>query len=232
LSKFGSSYIALLSSVVNDFTFFPWKFPSLPKTFWKSLENRKSYAEWLVEEVGLKDKDELAYKHFLENHGKTLMSLYGYSVRAFLASLEPSTLPLSINPTEKRKVPRLVTPRNYWASFENKKAFVEELGEMLGFGEDLKQWYGVSAKDFAANKGGGLLKLYHGSPYLLLKEVYPTFDWVPWKFTTAPRNLTKQVDNVRLVCHTMPVISAISFSLIFFLSSWCHISRRRWVCGH
>jgi hypothetical protein len=37
--------------------------------------------------------------------------------------------------------------------------------------------------------GGSLLRAKHsGSPYSLLSEVYPEFDWLPWKFVKSPTN--------------------------------------------
>ena len=29
---------------------------------------------------------------------------------------------------------------------------------------------------------------YNDSPYLMLKTLYPDYDWLPWKFTRAPTN--------------------------------------------
>jgi hypothetical protein len=33
---------------------------------------------------------------------------------------------------------------------------------------------------------------YDGSCWQLLSEVYPEYDWLPWKFSRAPRNIWRE----------------------------------------
>jgi hypothetical protein len=38
---------------------------------------------------------------------------------------------------------------------------------------------------------------YSGSTSLLLSEVYPEYDWLPWKFVNTPHNIWEDMKNQR-----------------------------------
>jgi hypothetical protein len=42
-----------------------------------------------------------------------------------------------------------------------------------------------------------MLAKYNGSPSLLLASVYSDYNWLPWKFTTLPRNYWNDIKNQR-----------------------------------
>jgi len=72
---------------------------------------------------------------------------------------------------------------------ENQKAYMSWLSGVLGKAEgEPEQWYSVSQKEFHSNYGRGLLAHYHGSPYQLLSTLYPDQNWLPWRFTRAPKD--------------------------------------------
>jgi hypothetical protein len=46
--------------------------------------------------------------------------------------------------------------------------------------------------------GGGLISgKYKGSPSHLLSQVYPDYDWLPWKFGTSPHYFWDDLKNQR-----------------------------------
>ena len=49
----------------------------------------------------------------------------------------------------------------------------------------MEDWYQITWKIINDNYGGGLIKKYNGSPYSLLKTIYPDYDWLPWKFDSG-----------------------------------------------
>ena len=48
------------------------------------------------------------------------------------------------------------------------------------------------------NGGGGLLALYKGSPYSLLRKVYPEYEFLPWRFLVTPRNIWKDLGVLKM----------------------------------
>jgi hypothetical protein len=42
-----------------------------------------------------------------------------------------------------------------------------------------------------------LLTKYHGSPLQLLSEVFPEYEWLPWKFDKCPDNYWNDEKNQR-----------------------------------
>ena len=53
----------------------------------------------------------------------------------------------------------------------------------------------LSFQDLKRLHAGSLLQTT--SLYQLLKEIYPDYDWLPWKFDRCPKNYWKDVKNVR-----------------------------------
>jgi hypothetical protein len=58
---------------------------------------------------------------------------------------------------------------------------VKEIGRKLGITK-LEDWYRINPKDFKSNGGKKLLKIYKGKIHRLLMDVYPEYNWKPWKF--------------------------------------------------
>jgi hypothetical protein len=60
--------------------------------------------------------------------------------------------------------------------------------------------YNITCHNFYNNYGGGLLSNYYkGSPQLLLKTLYPEYEWLPWKFTYGvPQNFWDDYQNHKL----------------------------------
>lgn len=62
----------------------------VPKGFFENRDNRLRYVNWLKEKVGASDVSNLRVGDFVKNHGSTLISMYGRSVKAVLDSLNAS----------------------------------------------------------------------------------------------------------------------------------------------
>jgi len=177
---------ALIMSAYSDFPYLPWKFSSLPQGYWDLAANRKAYVDWLVGVIGAKSSSELTGNDFSLNHGATLLEKYHNSPAQLIKSLSSSGDGEHANQLKMR-----FAEKNYWNSRENRIRFLSELATKVGFtfsSNDLSNWYSVSIKDFQENGGMGLLSKFQGSPYKLLKFVFPDYDWQPWKFRITPHN--------------------------------------------
>lgn len=65
------------------------------------------------------------------------------------------------------------------------KKYFDGLGRKLGY-NSMEDWYNVTVEDIHRNRGVTLLNYFHGSPSLALKSVYPSHDWMIWRFKTVP----------------------------------------------
>jgi len=84
-------------------------------------------------------------------------------------------------------------PRNYWASLENQRSFMSNLGKDLGIditsnGNEYEKWYLVSSQVLMDRGGNGLLSFYNKNFPALLAAVYPEHSWELWRF---PRRIGK-----------------------------------------
>jgi len=178
----------LVQTIYDDFDFIPWKFTSVPKGFWDKQENQRAYVDWLKKTVGVPDERQLNVRHFLENRGSGLLAKYDQSPHLLLFFLGRHGGSNGKGSNGKGGVD--YTPRNYWTSIENQRAFLEDLANSLGFDiHDLQRWYALELKDYQGRGGSGLLNLYRNSPSAMLKAVFPELEWLPWKFSTMPRRI-------------------------------------------
>jgi hypothetical protein len=101
-------------------------------------------------------------------------------------------------------------PDGYWNDMKNQKQFMDWASKELKIHE-MNDWYKVSYKvtlplilklkiqDLCDIGGGSLLNSkYNASPLQLLSDIYPEYNWLPWKFAVrCPRNFWESVENQR-----------------------------------
>lgn len=96
--------------------------------------------------------------------------------------------------------------KGHWNNIENHKKYALETlapkyNLKLPNSEENWQetWYILKQKHFKDSEGGGLLNSkYSGSPSKFIKEVFPEFEWIPWKFAGGTtQGFWKNKDNVR-----------------------------------
>ncbi|KYQ90204.1 hypothetical protein DLAC_08803 [Tieghemostelium lacteum] len=95
--------------------------------------------------------------------------------------------------------------RGHWLNKDNQLEYLSWLFEKLSMRyqtEDkvkddryFEQWYKVQKSDFSDNGGRGLLLIYNDSVYNLLRNLYPQYEWLPWKFKSTPKNIWKDMEN-------------------------------------
>ncbi len=77
-------------------------------------------------------------------------------------------------------------PNGFWDRREHRIQYIRWLGEHCGFHKP-EDWYVVRKSHFKSNCGGGLLcTQYQDSVYAALREYYPDYDWLPWRFHSVP----------------------------------------------
>ena len=124
--------------------------------------------------------------HFNENHGYSLVLLYGGS---------PSRTVLDLLPEYKLLPWRFQnTWRGFWNQRKNRIWYMTWLGEQLGY-RKLEDWYGIRKRDFDENHGQSLLLQYGSSAILAVKDLFPEHEWLDWRFRNTPHGFWDQRKN-------------------------------------
>jgi hypothetical protein len=196
----------------------PWKFTICPDNYWDDLKNQRKFLDWAAKQLNVNkmsdwysitskvNKTNISSGNFFEelnDIGGSVLLKYKYagSLPDLLSSVYPEHewLPW--------KFPRL--PDNFWEDAKNERKFMDWAAKQLNI-KEMGDWYNVTFKvnivvifllrfqELSEIGGGSLLKYeYNGSPSVLLSEVYPLYDWLPWKFATTPHNYWNEVKNQR-----------------------------------
>jgi len=191
LARFNGSLIALMKQVFPEKNWDPIKFQKVPQNYWSSEDNQKRFMEGLGKKLGIKmvgeEKEmekwyQISSQVIHENGGGALLSLYYNSLSALLKGVFPS-FPWNLSLFRK-------TPQNYWASLENQRNFMDNMGRKLGIdpakdNDSMALWYRVKAATLTENGGIGILTYYKGSLFTLFSKVYPNYEWNMWKFSSG-----------------------------------------------
>ena len=172
------TYFRLLKFVYSDYDWLPWKFKTIIDNFWQDEKNHKVYMDWLYKELNYKNIEDwysISQDIIIKNYGCGLLCGY-YSYYKLLENVYPEYkwLPWKFK----------FVPNNYWGDTNNHKLYTEWLFKELEY-KSIEDWYNITQKIINNNYGCGLLKLYNNSPQQLLKNIYPDYKWIPWKFKSV-----------------------------------------------
>jgi hypothetical protein len=77
----------------------------------------------------------------------------------------------------------------------NQRVFLDALGKKIGIKKE--DWHYITVKELCVHGGAGLLYKYRNSKLKMLQSVYPTEEWVPWKFHHASNGFWENENNIR-----------------------------------
>ena len=111
-----------LGQVYPEHTFFPWLFNTTRHDFWANVDNRRSYLDWLMEEIGVSHYNELKTKNFIDHSGSGLLIRYGGSVQRVFDSVQDSRESAEGVATAKRgALTRGHKPLRFWVPFHGSR---------------------------------------------------------------------------------------------------------------
>jgi len=177
LQTYYDSLIQFLRAVYPDYEWLEWKFGTSPHGFWQDIKNHKIYADWLGKKLGYTELEHwytITAKQVCDNHGSGLLTnFYQGSPILFLRSVyyEYEWLEWLFG----------VCSNGFWTVPSNRKIYANWLEKKLAYTQP-EQWYNITCDIISDNYGGGMLKYYESSPIQFLREVYPKYDWLEWKF--------------------------------------------------
>ena len=179
LKLYGDSLPKLLAAVYPNHQWDSAKFTVRSRNYWTSLENQRKFMDDLAQKLGIRQLDgwyKVTMAELLPHGAVTILNLYGRSLSKLLSKVYPN------HPWDLSKFAS--KPSNYWASMENQKRFMDDLGTKIGISseKDFARWYEQSSRIVADNGGSGLSVLYKNSLRKILTSVYPYYNWELWRF--------------------------------------------------
>lgn len=159
--------------------------------FWKDKRNRIKYMKWLSQQLGIKKAEDwfkINKSAFYKNRGSGLLACYyGDSpiraLREYQAEITGKEWLFSS------------TSQGFWAKRENRKCYLEWLGQELQI-KEYEDWYQLTRTVLGNNHGGRLLQgFYHGSIIKLLQDNFPEYEWLEWKLRCTPHSFWKEKEN-------------------------------------
>ena len=188
--QYGCSNIKFLQDVFPDYHWFEWKFCIASQGFYKKIENRKKYIEWLGKILKYKTMEDwykISIKDIKDNDGAGLIEFYNGSIKKILNEIfsDYEWLEWKFNSV----------PNGFWPDINNQQKYLEWLGKILNY-KKMEDWYNISQTDIIDNYGSSLLsKYYGGSPNKLIQNVYPNYDYKPWLFNKTECNYWDKIEN-------------------------------------
>lgn len=172
----------------------PWVDQRLDDGYWDDREYRLEYLNWLGELLGFSSPEDwyqVRVKDFENNHGANLLYRYYGTILNAVSDLFPDY-------DWKMWLFAGGVPDRFYDDPTNQRAYMDWLGERLGFSKP-EDWYrGISKKILKDNYGGGaFLWKFNNSPADAVMTVYPEYKLLPWKFKVAPMGFWLDDDNIR-----------------------------------
>lgn len=190
LQLFKNSPILLVRNIFSEFEWFEWKFVQTSKNFWTDKNNHIKYAKWLGEVLGFEKQEDwykITHDSIVNNCGGGLMRCYKDSPVEFLKAVFPEEEWLEWKFGQ--------TPKQFWRDKNNHKIYADWLALTLGY-KKTEDWYNVTRDIIADNYGGGLINIYYNSsPTQFVKILFPEYEWVEWKFTSASHGYWEETEH-------------------------------------
>jgi len=159
----------------------------MPNILWNNKDLKKITLKWLGKKLGytkIEDWYTISKEDFKKNElVRLLVNNKGGHVKLIMSIFN--------NLLEWKFV---IVPHNFWDSIENRKKYINWLGETLGY-ITMEDWYNINGEILCANNGSSLLNRYNGSPSKVVISLFPDYNWLEWKFGMSPLNFWKNKKN-------------------------------------
>ena len=157
---------------------------------WMNKENHNIYASWLGEKLGYQNTEDwykITSVNISDNYGGGLISGYYKTTTLFVKAMFPNYKWV------EWKFEQI--PKKLWKDIKNHKIYAIWLGETLGY-KQTEDWYKITGDKISNNCGRGLLTgCYADSPSLFVKNVFPHYKWLEWKFGQTPKHFWEDIKN-------------------------------------
>jgi hypothetical protein len=194
LLRHSNSFYETLSAVYPEHTFEGWRFKTVPRGYWTTPPNRRSFLEEAMTLLRLPSME--SWYHVQQSQiteiGGASPEMQHYSlspnIRISGAGLlahfkgKPSLAIMDSFPEHDWEPWRFSrTISGFWKVHDNRVRYFDWLAKRLRLASK-DDWYSVSVADVRAQDGAGILHLYHDSLEAALTSAYPNHAWARWKF--------------------------------------------------
>eukprot|EP01118_Nematostelium_gracile_P014723 TRINITY_DN5803_c0_g1_i1.p1 TRINITY_DN5803_c0_g1~~TRINITY_DN5803_c0_g1_i1.p1 ORF type:complete len:422 (-),score=70.29 TRINITY_DN5803_c0_g1_i1:16-1281(-) len=167
LSKYQNSIYWVLKSLYGEHEWHFDKFISrVPNGYWDRMENKKDFLISLEKRLGFSCKEDWynVKPKDIENCGGT--TLYFYHNKNLFHLFE------SVFPEHQWEYSRF---------FPVDKITLDRIGQQLKI-DKMEDWYDVNMGDLHRHGGSPLLHKHDRSMFVMLKNLYPNYQWRRWRF--------------------------------------------------
>ena len=189
LTRYSWQVPKILKAVYPSYPWKEWMFPQVPQGFFAEKKNRVRWIKWAAEQLDLRKPEDwydvnlselvqLKSGCFFGNRGLTLVEV--------LREAYPKT------PWKEWLF--AVVPNGFWKERHHQQRYMTWLQKQLKF-RKMEGWYSVTDQDFRNHRGSGIYHLY-GSTIELLKDQFPKYKWLEWKFGHVSEGFWKKRANV------------------------------------
>jgi hypothetical protein len=180
---YNGSISKMLADIYPEYDWDVRKFTQAPNGYWNDDQNCREFLEELGAKLGYKEMDDwyqLSNRELaMHGGGGGLNSRFNGSPLQMLRYFYPENDWLEFRFSS--------APKGYWDSPDSLVRYMYWLGEVLEF-NNMEDWYKVTQADFANNHGNAPITYHDSSPSAVVMAAFPEYDWLPWKFSTAPMN--------------------------------------------
>jgi len=185
--------IKFLRTVYPNYKWLEWKFITTSMGFWKLLKNRKTFLEWLGQELKyetMEDWYNLTSLIITENGARGILAHHNGSIIQLIKCCYPQY--------DWLEWKFITTSMGFWNLLKNRKNFAIWLGKTLNY-ETMEDWYKITQNVIKINYGAGLLTQKYGcSNIKFLKDVFPEYKWLEWKFSIASQGFYQNLENHKI----------------------------------
>lgn len=167
-----------------------WLEGPVPRGFWNTQSNRSLYLRWLGQQLGfrkLEDWHKITTNDLKQNRGGGVLLNYWNS--SAIAAVKECYPDRQWNEWQFRSCPRA-----FWADPKNHRRYMQWLGERRGVKRP-QDWYKVTNRHFATNKGGAFLLHYNSTVSAAIMKHLSDYDWKEWMFSKTPKGFWDKKKN-------------------------------------
>lgn len=176
LSRYNYSLIDFLTYYYPDKEFLQWKFSQVQRQYWKNIDNRQKCFKWLVNKLNYNDYEDyynLSLNMFINNECARLVGYYQDSTYELLKDL--------CSEYHWKAYKFIQVPIKHWINPINRKEWCDDYYKEHKF-KSIEDWYKINQELIKEWYGNGLIQRYKSSPYQMLKDIYPEYNWDKSKF--------------------------------------------------
>jgi hypothetical protein len=96
----------------------------------------------------------------------------------------------------KSRIKKSQYDSKFWKNRRNCELYMQWLANISNI-ETPENWYNIKEDLFLENDGSKLLECHNNLISNVLKDLYPEYDWLPWRFDDHPETLWDDIKMVR-----------------------------------